>query len=73
LLIAAWCFRLPLVAELLIKTEWLIAFGEPVDLAGYGPEAAGDPATVLELSEKVRSAVQAMLCELLRRRRTLFF
>jgi 1-acyl-sn-glycerol-3-phosphate acyltransferase len=56
-----------------LPSKWLIAFGEPIDMAAYPPEAASDPATVLELSERVRSEIQAKLYELLPRRRTPFY
>ena len=64
---------LGLLGAVPLPSKWLIAFGEPIDMAGYGPEAAGDPGLVLELSERVRSAVQARLYELLPLRRTPFF
>ena len=64
---------LGLLGAIPLPSKWLIAFGEPVDLAGYGPESATDPALMLEISERVRSAIQAKLAELLPRRRTPFF
>lgn len=38
--------------------RWRIAFGEPLAVAGHGPEAAEDRALVLELSEEVLARVQ---------------
>ena len=44
-----------------LPSRWRIAFGEPLDLRGLGPEAADDRATVLELSEEVRDRIQQMV------------
>ena len=55
-----------------LPSKWLIAFGEPIETAGFGPDAAADPALVLELSERVRSWVQEKVLELLPRRRSPF-
>ena len=38
--------------------RWRIAFGEPLQVADYGPGAAEDRALVLELSEEVLARVQ---------------
>jgi 1-acyl-sn-glycerol-3-phosphate acyltransferase len=62
-----------LLGAIPLPSKWLIAFGEPIDLAGYGPESAADTGLVLDLSERVRSAIQAKLYELLPLRRTPFF
>ena len=56
-----------------LPSKWLLSFGRPIELSGYPPEAAEDPALVLELSERVREEVQSGLYELLPRRRTPFF
>jgi len=56
-----------------LPSKWLIAFGEPIDLAGYPADAASDPAVVLELSERVRSRIQKRVYELLPRRRSAFY
>jgi 1-acyl-sn-glycerol-3-phosphate acyltransferase len=64
---------LGLLGAIPLPSKWLIAFGEPIDLTGHGPESATDPALVVELSERVRSAIQARLYELLPLRRTPFF
>ena len=55
-----------------LPSKWLLAFGEPISLDGYGPDDASDPALVLELSERVRSWIQAKLHELLPRRGSAF-
>lgn len=44
-----------------LPTKWSITFGEPIDTAAYGPDAANDPLTVLMLSEQVRTTIQATL------------
>jgi 1-acyl-sn-glycerol-3-phosphate acyltransferase len=55
-----------------LPSKWLIAFGEPIDTAAYGPEAADDPALVLDISEQIRTWIQARLHELLTHRRSPF-
>ena len=55
-----------------LPSKWIISFGEPIRLDGYGPEDATDPATVLDLSERVRSRIQVRLHELLGKRRSAF-
>jgi len=44
-----------------LPSRWRLAFGEPVDLGGHGPEDAADRAVVLELAERVRARVQEMV------------
>ena len=56
-----------------LPSKWLIAFGKPIDIGAYPTEAASDPATVLELSDRVRTTIQDKLYELLPRRRTPFY
>jgi 1-acyl-sn-glycerol-3-phosphate acyltransferase len=56
-----------------LPSKWFIAFGKPIEVAHYGPEAAGDPRLVLELSEHVREWIQSTINELLPRRKTIFF
>jgi 1-acyl-sn-glycerol-3-phosphate acyltransferase len=64
---------LGLLGAIPLPSKWLIAFGEPIDLGAYSPAMASDPALVLELSERVRGAIQAKLFELLPRRQTPFY
>ena len=64
---------LGLLGTVPLPSKWLISFGEPIDLSGYSPAMASDPALVLELSERVRSQIQARLFELLPRRQTPFY
>jgi 1-acyl-sn-glycerol-3-phosphate acyltransferase len=56
-----------------LPSKWLIAFGKPIDLAHFGPDAAEDSRLVLELSEQVREWIQATVYRLLARRQTIFF
>jgi 1-acyl-sn-glycerol-3-phosphate acyltransferase len=56
-----------------LPSKWFIAFGRPIDVARYGPDAAGDARLVLELSEQVRQWIQSTLHRLLGKRKTIFF
>jgi 1-acyl-sn-glycerol-3-phosphate acyltransferase len=56
-----------------LPSKWFIAFGKPIDVAHYGPDAAGDPRLVLELSEQVREWIQSAVYRMLPRRQTIFF
>jgi 1-acyl-sn-glycerol-3-phosphate acyltransferase len=55
-----------------LPSRWRIEFGRPVDLSDLGPEAAGDRALVLELSDHVRDLIQQMVWENLVKRRNAF-
>jgi 1-acyl-sn-glycerol-3-phosphate acyltransferase len=51
-----------------LPSRWRIEFCEPIETAHLGPEAAGDRAVVLELTERVRDTVQqALYANLVRR------
>lgn len=54
-------------------TKWRILFGEPIEVKEYGPSAANDHVLVGQLSEKVRTEIQALIDTGLRRRRSLWF
>jgi 1-acyl-sn-glycerol-3-phosphate acyltransferase len=56
-----------------LPSKWFIAFGKPIEVAQFGPEAANDTRLVLELSEEVRGWIQNAIHHLLPRRRTIFF
>jgi len=56
-----------------LPSKWLIAFGKPISVSRFGPEAANDPRLVLELTEEVRGWIQTTLRRLLSRRQTIFF
>ncbi len=63
---------LGLAGLLPLPSKWFIAFGKPIEVAQYGPEAAGDDRLVLEISEQVRGWIQSSVNELRPRRRTIF-
>jgi 1-acyl-sn-glycerol-3-phosphate acyltransferase len=44
-----------------LPSKWRIEFLDPIETASYGPAAAEDRATVLELSEQVRDTIQQAL------------
>jgi 1-acyl-sn-glycerol-3-phosphate acyltransferase len=51
-----------------LPSRWRIEFCEPIETAHLGPEAAGDRAVVLELTERVRDTIQqALYANLVRR------
>jgi 1-acyl-sn-glycerol-3-phosphate acyltransferase len=51
-----------------LPSRWRIEFCPPIETAPYGPEAAADRRVVLELTERVRDAVQqALYANLVRR------
>jgi 1-acyl-sn-glycerol-3-phosphate acyltransferase len=54
-------------------TKWKIFFGEPVELASYGAEAADDEILVGRLTEQVRAEIQRMLDRALAERRSVWF
>jgi len=54
-------------------SRWTITFGEPVSLDSAGPEAAEDHVLVGRLSERVRTAIQAMLDSGVRERKSVWF
>ena len=56
-----------------LPSKWFIAFGKPIVVSKFGPDAANDPRLVLELTEEVRSWIQTKLRRLRSRRRTIFF
>ena len=56
-----------------LPSKWFIAFGKPIDVAGFGPDRANDTRLVLELTEEVRGWVQETVNQLRPRRRTIFF
>jgi 1-acyl-sn-glycerol-3-phosphate acyltransferase len=51
-----------------LPSRWRIEFLEPIETAGYGADAAADRGVVLELSERVSTAIQeALYANLVRR------
>jgi 1-acyl-sn-glycerol-3-phosphate acyltransferase len=55
-----------------LPSKWLIAFGEPIETASYGPAAAEDPMLVFNLTDQVRETIQHSLYQLLLQRRGVF-
>jgi 1-acyl-sn-glycerol-3-phosphate acyltransferase len=55
-----------------LPSKWLIAFGEPIDTASYGPAAAEDPMLVFNLTDQVRETIQHSLYQLLLQRPSVF-
>jgi 1-acyl-sn-glycerol-3-phosphate acyltransferase len=56
-----------------MPSKWFIAFGKPIDVSRFGPDAADDARLVHELSEQIREWIQDTLGQLRPRRRTVFF
>lgn len=54
-------------------TKWSIRFGEPIELAGYGADAADDQILVGQLAEQVRTTIQDMVDAGISRRESVFF
>jgi 1-acyl-sn-glycerol-3-phosphate acyltransferase len=55
-----------------LPSKWRIEFCPPIETAQYGPERAGDRRLLLELSERVRDAIQRALYENLVKRGSTF-
>jgi 1-acyl-sn-glycerol-3-phosphate acyltransferase len=55
-----------------LPSKWIIEFGEPIDTAGFGSEAAEDPMLVFEITDQVRETIQHNLYRMLVRRRGVF-
>ncbi|MGY1744460.1 lysophospholipid acyltransferase family protein [Blastococcus sp. SYSU D00695] len=55
-----------------LPSKWLIAFGEPIETASYGPAAAEDPMLVFNLTDQVRETIQQSLYQLLLKRPSVF-
>jgi 1-acyl-sn-glycerol-3-phosphate acyltransferase len=53
--------------------KWRVIVGEPVDLSGYGPDAAEDALVVHRLNEQIRSILQALLDQGTASRRSVLF
>ena len=56
-----------------LPSKWIIEFGEPIDTASLGPNAAEDPMLVFELTDQVRETIQQTLYSVLVTRRSVFF
>ncbi|HEX2902988.1 MAG TPA: lysophospholipid acyltransferase family protein [Jatrophihabitans sp.] len=55
-----------------LPSKWYIEFGEPIETASYGAEAADDPMLVFELTDRVREQIQGSLYRLLMQRRSVW-
>jgi 1-acyl-sn-glycerol-3-phosphate acyltransferase len=55
-----------------LPSKWRIEFCDPVDLSGYGPEAADDKALLFDISEQIRETIQEKLYENLVKRGSAF-
>jgi 1-acyl-sn-glycerol-3-phosphate acyltransferase len=55
-----------------LPSKWLIAFGEPIETASYGPAAAEDPMLVFNLTDQVRETIQHSIYQLLLQRKGVF-
>ena len=56
-----------------LPSKWYIIFGEPIPTEEYGPEGAEDPLLISQLTDKVRSTIQATILEKLKDRPGVFF
>jgi 1-acyl-sn-glycerol-3-phosphate acyltransferase len=55
-----------------LPSKWYIEFGEPIETAQHGPDAADDPMLVFELTDRVREQIQSSLYRLLMQRRSVW-
>jgi 1-acyl-sn-glycerol-3-phosphate acyltransferase len=55
-----------------LPSRWRIEFCDPIDVSGYGPDAAGDRTLVFEISERVRDTIQQKVYENLVKRGSAF-
>jgi 1-acyl-sn-glycerol-3-phosphate acyltransferase len=68
-------FALPVLGPLALlplPSKWILEYGEPIETAEYGPEAADDPMAVFDLTDRVRDTIQQMLYRNLMGRRSVF-
>lgn len=64
---------LGLLGMIPLPSKWYIQFGEPIDLSQYGPNAEDNDLLVNKLSEMVRSTIQNMLIEVLKKRKSIWY
>jgi 1-acyl-sn-glycerol-3-phosphate acyltransferase len=55
-----------------LPSRWRIEFCDPIDVSGYGPDAADDRTLVFEISEQVRDTIQRKVYENLVKRGSAF-
>ncbi len=56
-----------------LPSKWIIKFGEPIPVQELPPETVENEIIVNTLNEELRSTIQEMLFELLKKRRSIFF
>jgi 1-acyl-sn-glycerol-3-phosphate acyltransferase len=56
-----------------LPSRWIIEYGEPIETASYGREAASDPMFVFNLTDQVREVIQQTLFKNLIQRKNAFF
>lgn len=56
-----------------LPTKWSIFFGEPIDFSQYGEGILKDELKIHKLSEMVRSKIQKMVTDGLKKRRSIWF
>jgi 1-acyl-sn-glycerol-3-phosphate acyltransferase len=55
-----------------LPSRWRIEFCDPIEVSGYGPDAAGDRRVVFDLTEQVRETIQEKVYESLIKRGSAF-
>ncbi|WP_375480439.1 lysophospholipid acyltransferase family protein [uncultured Jatrophihabitans sp.] len=55
-----------------LPSKWYIEFGAPIETDCYAPDAAEDPVTVFDLTDRVRETIQSALYRLLTQRRSVW-
>ena len=56
-----------------LPSRWVIEFGTPIPMDDYPEDAADDPMTVFDLSDRIRDTIQQMLYTNLSKRGSAFF
>jgi 1-acyl-sn-glycerol-3-phosphate acyltransferase len=64
---------LGLLGMIPLPSKWSIHFGEPILFDDYAPSVLDDELTIHHLSERVRSEIQKIILEQLRKRRSVWF
>lgn len=54
-------------------TKWFIVFGRPIDLRQYGPAALDDELLINRITADVRTQIQELIYEQLKKRKSVFF
>ncbi len=55
-----------------LPSKWYLEFGDPIDTAPFGPEAAEDPVVLFDLTDRVRETIQSTLYRMLAHRRSVW-